>query len=196
MPSGAHLDVRGLQIAMDDPVLVRGFERFGDLLRDGQRFIEWNRPLRDPVRERRPSTSSITSAVDAVGCLRGREWPRCSDGSARRGLPLRAGTGPAARGSVATASGRTLMATSRSSFVSRRAIDLAHAARADLGRRFRTGRGGCRGERQTWGLYGRRPRGRAPGRAQKKIIRPGKLAGESADASRGMVRRATVVKEI
>jgi len=33
-------------------------------------------------------------------------------------------------------------------------------------------------------------------RLQKKISRQGELAGESADASRGLVRRATVEKEI
>ena len=35
VPSGAHLDVRGLQIAMDDPLLMRRFEGLRDLLRDG-----------------------------------------------------------------------------------------------------------------------------------------------------------------
>jgi hypothetical protein len=33
-PSGATLDVRRLQIAVDDPVFVCGFERVGDLPRD------------------------------------------------------------------------------------------------------------------------------------------------------------------
>ena len=37
---GADFDVRGLQIAMDDALLVRGFERVGDLLRDRQRLGE------------------------------------------------------------------------------------------------------------------------------------------------------------
>ena len=36
---GADLHVRGLQIAMDDALLVRGFERVGDLPRDRQRLI-------------------------------------------------------------------------------------------------------------------------------------------------------------
>ncbi len=36
----AHLDVGGLQITMNDALLVRGFQRLRDLLRDGQRFIE------------------------------------------------------------------------------------------------------------------------------------------------------------
>ncbi len=47
----SHLDVRGLQIAMDDPLLVRRLERLGDLLRDGQRFVERDRALRDALRE-------------------------------------------------------------------------------------------------------------------------------------------------
>ena len=38
---------------MDDALLVRGFERFGDLSRDRQRFVERQRTLRDAVRERR-----------------------------------------------------------------------------------------------------------------------------------------------
>jgi hypothetical protein len=46
-----HLDVRGLQIAMDDRLLVRGFECLGDLLRDGQRVAHWNRALRNPLRQ-------------------------------------------------------------------------------------------------------------------------------------------------
>jgi hypothetical protein len=32
---GSHLDVRWLEIAMDDPLLVRRFERVANLLRDG-----------------------------------------------------------------------------------------------------------------------------------------------------------------
>ena len=36
---------------MDDPLLVRRFERLGDLLRDGQRFVERDRAARDPLRQ-------------------------------------------------------------------------------------------------------------------------------------------------
>ena len=39
---------------MNNALLVRDFEGFRDLPGDRQRFIEWNRPLRDAVRERRP----------------------------------------------------------------------------------------------------------------------------------------------
>ena len=44
---GADLDVRGLEIAMDDALLVRGFQRLGDLLRDRQRVGERDRAARD-----------------------------------------------------------------------------------------------------------------------------------------------------
>ena len=47
---GAHLDIRGLQIAMDDALLVRRFERLRDLLRDRQRLVERNRAPRDALR--------------------------------------------------------------------------------------------------------------------------------------------------
>jgi hypothetical protein len=46
-----HLDVRGLEIAVDDALLVRDFERVRDLLRNRQRVIEWDHALRDPLRQ-------------------------------------------------------------------------------------------------------------------------------------------------
>ena len=39
---------------MDDPRLVGRLQRLGDLLRNRQRLVRWDRPLRDPVGERRP----------------------------------------------------------------------------------------------------------------------------------------------
>ena len=42
---GRELDVGRLQVAMDDPLLVRRVERLGDLRRDRQRFGDRNRPL-------------------------------------------------------------------------------------------------------------------------------------------------------
>ena len=47
----SDLDVRGFQIAMDDVLLMRGFERLRDLLRDRQRLVEWNRATRDALRQ-------------------------------------------------------------------------------------------------------------------------------------------------
>ena len=60
---GADLDVRGFQVAMDDALLVRRFQRLGNLLRDRQRFVDRDRAARDALRRSSPSTSSITSAV-------------------------------------------------------------------------------------------------------------------------------------
>jgi hypothetical protein len=45
----SELDIRGLQIAMDNAPLVRRFERFGDLLRDWQHLIDGDRAARDPL---------------------------------------------------------------------------------------------------------------------------------------------------
>ncbi len=42
---GAHLHIRGLEIAMDDPLFVRGLERVGDLLRDGEGVGERDSPV-------------------------------------------------------------------------------------------------------------------------------------------------------
>ncbi len=36
---------------MDDALLVRGFERLGDLRRDRQRLVDRDRPARDPLRQ-------------------------------------------------------------------------------------------------------------------------------------------------
>ena len=36
---------------MDDALLVRRLQRLGDLLRDQQCFVEWDRSTRDPLRE-------------------------------------------------------------------------------------------------------------------------------------------------
>ena len=36
---------------MDDSLLVRGFERVGDLLRDRQRLIDRDRAARNPLRQ-------------------------------------------------------------------------------------------------------------------------------------------------
>ena len=48
---GADLDIGWLQVAMNDAVFVRGFERLGNLLRDRQRFVEGNRTLRNALRQ-------------------------------------------------------------------------------------------------------------------------------------------------
>jgi hypothetical protein len=51
---GADLDVGGLQIPVDDPVLVRGLERLGDLPRRRQRLVHRQGTLAETVGERGP----------------------------------------------------------------------------------------------------------------------------------------------
>ena len=51
---GADFDVGGLQIAMNDPALVRGLERVGNLPRDGQGFVQCDAASRDAIGQRRP----------------------------------------------------------------------------------------------------------------------------------------------
>ncbi len=45
--------IGGLQIAMNDPALVRRLERVGDLPRDGQCLVERHAASRDPIGQRR-----------------------------------------------------------------------------------------------------------------------------------------------
>ena len=118
VPSLAHLDVRGLQIAMDDPLLVRRFERFGDLLRDRQRLVERDRAARDALRQVVALRRAPSRARDAVSFF---EAVDARDVRViQRGQHLRFALEPRqALGSAANASGRTLIATSRLSFVSR-----------------------------------------------------------------------------
>ena len=54
---------------MDDPLLVGRFEGFGDLLGDGQGFVDRDRPLRDAVRQRRPLDEFKDQRLDAVRLL-------------------------------------------------------------------------------------------------------------------------------
>ena len=129
---------------MDDALLVRRFERLGDLLRDRHRLVERNRAARDPLRqilaldqfhdERAARLPAFFESVDVRDV---------ADGSAMRGLALRAEIGRGDRDRAAKASGRTLIATSRFSFVSR-ARYTSPMPPAPRRRRSRTGRGACR----------------------------------------------------
>ena len=79
VPSGAQLDVGGLQIAVDDAVLVRGFERVGDLPRDRQRFVERQRSAARCGRRASGPRRAPARAHACRRCLRGRRSPRCAD---------------------------------------------------------------------------------------------------------------------
>ena len=48
---GSDLDVGGLEVAVDDALLVRRLERRGDLERDGERLVGRDRAAREPLRE-------------------------------------------------------------------------------------------------------------------------------------------------
>ena len=78
---GADLDVRRLQVAMDDALLVRGFERVGDLSRDrqgvGQRRPAHRSPRVDELRQilaldqfhhERVRGARVFEAVDRARC--------------------------------------------------------------------------------------------------------------------------------
>ena len=49
---GPQLHIRGLEIAVDNPQLVGGFERFGDLPRNRERFLDGNRSKCDAIGKR------------------------------------------------------------------------------------------------------------------------------------------------
>ena len=66
---------------MDDALLVRGFERLGDLPRDGQRLVERDRPARDALGQVFALDELHDQArVTAAGSPRGRGYARCWDG--------------------------------------------------------------------------------------------------------------------
>ena len=93
MPSGVILMFAGFEIAMDDPLLVRGVERVGNLPRDRERFgdgIGACAAMRSASVS--PSTSSSTSASDTVRFLDTVNRARCADDSATRAGALRART--------------------------------------------------------------------------------------------------------
>ena len=107
-----HLDVGRLQIAMDDALLVRRFERGGDLPRDRQRFVDWDAgPCAMRSASVGPSTSSITSAFTPSAVVFepvDRRDVRVIQRGEDFGLALKARQ-PV--GSAASAGGRILMAT-------------------------------------------------------------------------------------
>ena len=73
---GADLDVRGLEIAMDDALLVRRLERLRDLLAIGSASSIGMAPCGDAVGERR-SFDELHHRAVVPSALRGRRSPRC-----------------------------------------------------------------------------------------------------------------------
>ena len=147
---GSQLDVRGLEIAMDDPLLVCRFERFGNLLRDGQRLVERDRAARDALRQvvaldqlhhDRAHTAAFFEAVDVrdVRVIEGRER-------------LRFAREP--REPVGVTGERVGQYLERDIAIElriARAVDLAHPAGADAGDDFVDAEARAGSERQTAG---------------------------------------------
>ena len=52
---------------MDHPRLMRGFEGLGNLLGEGECFIEWDRSSLDPIRQRRSFDEFKDQRTDSVG---------------------------------------------------------------------------------------------------------------------------------
>ena len=80
VPSGFSLMFGGLEVAVHDAALVRGLERVGDLCRDAQRLVDRDRPLRDPLDERRPVDELHDDARVGRRCARDHRYERCSSG--------------------------------------------------------------------------------------------------------------------
>ena len=66
----AHLDVRGLQIAMDDALSVCGFERIGNLAPDRHASSTSRRPARQSIGQRRPLHELQHERVNAARILK------------------------------------------------------------------------------------------------------------------------------
>jgi hypothetical protein len=68
VPSGRTL-MRGLQIAVDDPLLVRRLQRLGDLSRDAQCVADGDRATRDALRQILPLDQLHHERTHAARCF-------------------------------------------------------------------------------------------------------------------------------
>ena len=111
------LDIRRLEIAMDDPVVVSGRQGVGNLARKLESFGERNRPPPQALGERLAGNEledevpqRVLVVLDAVDRGDARMVQRREDHGPPAGTELRRSS------SCANSSGRTLIATSRPSF--------------------------------------------------------------------------------
>ena len=126
----SHLDVRRFQVTVNDSLVVSRAHRLGDLLRNGDRLVDWNRTERDAVRQRRTLHQFHDEGGHAVGAFEpvDRGDVRMIQRSQEFGFTLKAretfGVGNQRLGENLHGHG-ALEATVSG------AIDLAHAALAD-----------------------------------------------------------------
>ncbi len=97
-PVVRHLDVRGLEVPVDDPLLVCRLQRLGDLTSQGQRFFEWKGAGREAHREVVPVDELHDEEMAGRGRGRTRDFfegmdggnPRMVQARQRAGFPLEA----------------------------------------------------------------------------------------------------------
>ena len=115
---------------MDDPLLVRSFERLGDLPGDEEGLVDRNRTSRDPIGERRALDQLHHEGSDAIGVFEPVDLgdvPMIEGGEHLR-LP------PETREAIGIAGNGGQQNFDRDQAIQRCIagfVDLAHAARAD-----------------------------------------------------------------
>ena len=86
-------DVGRLQVAVDDALLMRGFEGFGDLQGQFQRFLDRDRTGFYPIRQRFAFDQFKDKEVCSAGFFQPVNGGNVRDDSEKRAAWLRAGTG-------------------------------------------------------------------------------------------------------
>jgi hypothetical protein len=132
---GSNLDVGRLQVAMDDPLLVRRLECFRNLPRDWQRLVNGNRPVRDSFGERRSFDQLHDQRADTVRLFQAIDLRdvRVIELRQRPGLALEARQ---ALGVVGKGVGQNLDSDFASEVPVGGAVHLAHPAFANQGGDF------------------------------------------------------------
>ena len=130
VPSAPHLDVRRFQIPVDDALLVRRFDRLGDLPRDRQRLVDRHPVAPEALRQILALDEFHHERGDAVAVLQpvDRADVRMIERGEHRGLALET------RATVGVVGERTRQEFDRDLAIQRRvprAVHLAHAALAD-----------------------------------------------------------------
>ena len=127
---GGQLHVGRFQIAMDDAFLVRVFQSFGDLLGNRQHFVQRHRPPADPLSQRRPLDQFHDQSANAVALFQSVNGGDVRMVQRREHLRL-ALEARHALGVVGERLGQDFDRDVAAELGVVRAVDLAHATRAD-----------------------------------------------------------------